>query len=200
MVPAVSTVYTVEIDDGFNTNTGTCSVVVSGGPPTDLGQDIDACPYDSITLTANIPDMNYYWSNGSIERSIKVGTTGIGFDIKEIWLEIRDDEGCTGYDEITIKFDFSYCFGIDEHGLESPVDIYPNPSDGLFSLTVDALEGALQIIVLDVHGLEVLRYEDFIHKGDGYEKQLDLRNIPHGIYFIKVVNNDEVYLGKIILN
>ncbi len=199
--PTYTTVYTVEVYDGFFTAFDFTEVQVSYGPATDLGDDVWTCPYDSVTLTANIlsTEYEYYWSNGSVEESITIGTTGIGFDIREIWLEITDLDGCMGRDEVTVYFDFARCFGIDEHNDDITIDIYPNPVSDIFNLTVDGVDGILQVVIFNIHGQEMLSYQTFVRKGDVHEKQIDLTAIPKGIYFIKVVNDNNVHLGKFML-
>ena len=58
--------------------------------------------------------MTYYWSNGSIDHSITVGTTGIGFDLKTIWVQVENEEGCMSTDTIRVMFDFAQCTGVSE--------------------------------------------------------------------------------------
>ncbi len=94
--PAVTTTYTVQVYDQFNYFEASVDVEVSQPPRVNLGADMLACPFDTVKLNSNIPGMTYYWSNGSDEPSITIGSTGIGYDAKKIWLRVKNDQGCIG--------------------------------------------------------------------------------------------------------
>lgn len=198
--PDVSTDYFVEIDDGFNISTDQVTVEVSELPAVDLGTDVMACPYDSVTLTVNIPGMSYYWSNGDTSRSIKVGSTGIGFDVKTMSVDVENALGCVGTDEIQIVFDFSQCFGIEENKDQLDVDIYPNPTTGLFNLSIEAEKGDVEIRITNVHGQNVYNKLFSVSVPGQFEKVLDISSSPEGVYLIKVIHNEKLYTGRILRN
>ncbi|MBW6459254.1 MAG: choice-of-anchor L domain-containing protein, partial [Bacteroidales bacterium] len=112
--PVSTTTYDVEVYDGYNYTYATVTIEVSPQPQVNLGADIITCPFETIELRLDMPGMSYYWSNGSVENSITVGSTGIGFDIRQIWVEVTNQDGCVGTDTIQIVFDFAQCSGVGE--------------------------------------------------------------------------------------
>jgi hypothetical protein len=197
--PLSTTDYIVEIDDGFNLDYDTIRVNVSSLPAINLGPNRIECPFDSITLDAGLPGLNYYWSNGSTESSIKVGSTGIGYDVKNIWIEVVDDLGCVGTDSIQIIFDFSACFGIGENSEPLFVEVYPNPANGIFRVSLDGEKGEVDITVSNIQG-QVIYGERAINANKGrFEHNIDLTSQSKGIYFIKVYHDERLFVGKVLI-
>jgi hypothetical protein len=126
--PLQTTTYFVEVFDQYNTIESSVEVVVSSLPDVQLGNDILTCPFDTVVLAVDFPGMDYYWSNGTIGNSISVASTGIGFDVKQIWVEVTNADNCVGVDTVTVTFDFSQCFGVGEEDGGIGFILYPNPS------------------------------------------------------------------------
>jgi hypothetical protein len=197
--PTVTTIYTVVVTDLFNVVEASTEVVVSSLPAVDLGADRFECPYDTITLEANVPGMTYYWSNGSTEESIKVGTTGIGFDIKEIWLEMENEHGCKNTDTLMVYFDFANCFGIGEGNSTAIAFVYPNPTRGDFTLSLEGFKGGAEMEISSLDG-RVIMSRSLDTEGDGtLEQNFTLLGQPQGVYILKVKGQSEVLVSKIIL-
>lgn len=196
--PLVSTDYFVEIDDGFNQVNDQVSVNVSSLPAVDLGEDIMACPYDSVTVSVNLPGMNYYWSNGDTSKTIRVGSTGIGYDVKTFSVEVEDALGCMGTDEIRIIFDFSQCFGIGENEEGLNVNIYPNPTSGLFTLSLEADKGDVESRITNLQGQMIRNTITTVGSPGAFEQAIDLSELPKGVYFIKVIHNEKVFVSRIL--
>jgi hypothetical protein len=79
------------------------------------------------------------------------------------------------------------------------LSITPNPSNGLVTLNTESLSGLTSIQVIDLSGKEV--YNKNIMAGKGLKNTtLDLQNIADGHYLIKVVSNQQVQTGKVIIN
>jgi hypothetical protein len=174
-------------------------VVVSSLPALDLGPDRFECPYDTITLEASLPGMNYYWSNGSTGNAIQIGTTGIGFDVKEIWLEIENEHGCKNVDTILVYFDFANCFGIGDNPSQAKAFVYPNPTKGTFTLSMEGFKGGAEMSVSTLDGREVM-VQELVTEGDGsLQQQFNLSHQPRGVYLLKITGAREVLVSKIIL-
>jgi hypothetical protein len=77
----------------------------------------------------------------------------------------------------------------------SSIGLFPNPSEGIFNINLE-IERELAISVFDLSG-KVL--EVFLAKGD---RQLDLRNLSNGIYFVQFMDPTSQVFGrsKIIIN
>jgi len=70
------------------------------------------------------------------------------------------------------------------------VSIYPNPTSGV--LSINGLNGKANVLVTNVHG-------QLIFNTTLVNNQLDMSNQPKGVYFIKIYNNDETMIQKVIL-
>lgn len=70
------------------------------------------------------------------------------------------------------------------------VSIYPNPSTGL--VTINGLSNVAQINVTNAQG-------QLIFTGALTSSQLDLSAQPKGVYFIRIYNDDEMMIQKVIL-
>lgn len=199
VTPMETTVYTLWVDDGFNSVSGSVTVYVNAGPEVELGPaDTIVCVYDTLELDAGNPGSEYLWFNGSTERKIKLGSTGIGYDMREVSVMVTDPSGCRSEGSIRVFFDFSYCFGITEHGHFGTVKLYPNPNNGSFRLELDHFDGNMHVSLMNLMGLVV--YETDIRGVRGtYEHTFNVQQVPEGVYFIKLTDNENVHFEKLII-
>jgi hypothetical protein len=192
--------YIVEVYDGFNTFTSQpVHVSVSNAPVVSLGQDVSVCPYDTVRLYAGNPGMSYYWSNGSIESSIVLGTTGIGFDLRTVWVQVKNADGCVATDTINIVFDFSECSGVDENNKETEVYIFPNPTTGKVLIEWAGLSGEISMQITDLNGNKITDQAILAPASGIYKGSFDLTGNPDGIYLLRLIGNDKVIVRKIVL-
>ncbi len=70
------------------------------------------------------------------------------------------------------------------------VSIYPNPTSGV--LSINGLNGNANVSVTNVHG-------QLIFNAALVNNQLDMSNQPKGVYFIRIYNDDEMMIQKVIL-
>jgi len=77
--------------------------------------------------------------------------------------------------------------------------IFPNPSHGTFSITLNNWPKNLEIRITDNKGrtIDVLKPENILN---GSSLQLNYENLPNGIYFIRLSNNEMVQMKKIVIN
>ena len=69
-----------------------------------------------------------------------------------------------------------------------PYNFYPNPSSGELYVNID---GDFNVIIYDVLGKVIQETNN---------NSIDLSNEKNGIYFIEIIKNKKIELGKIILN
>ncbi|WMN12979.1 FG-GAP-like repeat-containing protein [Marivirga salinae] len=131
----------------------------------------------SISLTANggTGNLSYEWSNGATSANISELTIG------EYTVTVTDENGCS----LTEKFTIS---GVTANGekLNSQVSIYPNPT----SQSIKILHAeAVEIITLyNAQGKLILT-----QKAKGTESNLQLTQLPIGLYFIQLDNSAEMH-------
>jgi PKD repeat protein len=77
--------------------------------------------------------------------------------------------------------------------------IYPNPSKGLFTLECRQCKGNMHLSVISQDGLEMYVH-DIPASIQPVKEVIDLRQLSKGIYFIRVTNNQQTHVGKLILN
>ena len=120
--------------------------------------------------------------------------------MKKIWVEVENQYGCLGVDTVYVYFDFANCFGIGEDNIETSVMVWPNPTSGTFTLSLDGFRNEAEIEISTLEGKMV--FKEFIKTGaDGsFQKTLDLSGEPDGIYLLRVIGRDEVRVSRIIRN
>ncbi len=187
--PLESTVYTVVISDGYNNVSGSVGVTVNPSPLVLLGGDTTVCVFETVTIDAGNEGASYLWSNGSTEKMISVGTTGIGYDSKTFYVTVTSSEGCMTTAHKKVTFDFTACTGINEQFNESGLRLYPNPGSGLVNIEETGDGDFFKLTVIDWTGRELIC--DRIIDLSGSEKRfiLDLKPYPSGIYLVKMFSD-----------
>jgi hypothetical protein len=71
--------------------------------------------------------------------------------------------------------------------------IYPNPSNGIFNITVGGMQNIIHYIITNAHGQQVL-------EGNLPDSQeIDLSAQPKGIYFIKFIGDNLLRIEKVVV-
>ena len=76
--------------------------------------------------------------------------------------------------------------------------IYPNPGKGLFNIDGSGLTGHSTIQVVNLQGQMIHSETADLLQGN-FHKVIDLSAIPAGIYFIRLVNESDVIIKKIVI-
>lgn len=159
----------------------TCSFTVTvndTGQATVLGalsQDTICTSAGTLTLPAGTPAGGSYTG---------VGVTGNNFDpavaqLGNHWIYYTDTVGCQNSDSVMITV--VWCTGIEEGYLSQIVKIAPNPSNGLFQLSIPQGEYFDKLELFDASGRRIWRAVD-----PKNTTQLDLRNAADGLYMLNV--------------
>ncbi len=210
--PTVTTKYTVVVNDGYNSATGFTTVTVNQLPVIDLLPDdpkiqiispteIGVCVFDSVVLDAGNIGSSYYWSNGSVDQTIKIQTSGITFDLQEYDVTVTHPfTGCSNNGQIKVYFTFTNCsYGIGETTGENGFHIYPNPSnDGLYYFRLEDVKGDIALEVYTSQGT-ILQKELIPNIRGNYEASLVINKSP-GIYFLKITSGEQVTVQKLVIH
>ncbi|MBK9639545.1 MAG: PKD domain-containing protein [Bacteroidetes bacterium] len=134
-----------------------------------------------ITLTPGIPSGGVYSGLGVTGNMFNPTTAGVGN--KNVIYSFTDTAGCVGHDTSVIVVD--PCSGVAELN-EIGLQLYPNPSNGVFTVKFTKLVD--EIIITDAIGKVI---ETIIPSGQQLE--FDLSKKASGVYFINVTSVDKKY-------
>lgn len=108
-----------------------------------------------------------------------------------------EEGGCEGTADQTVTV--VNCVGVEEVAADVALEVYPNPSNGIFTVNIDAanFENA-ELKVVDMVGKVVYSLDNMTISG---EKSIDinLSNNPAGIYFVQIKNEQQNVSKKIFL-
>jgi hypothetical protein len=88
---------------------------------------------------------------------------------------------------------------VSEVGLESMINVYPNPNNGLFTLAVTTTEASeMSVQVVDTKGSLVYNQAFGVVNGE-VNRQIQLENAAQGIYFVKVTLDGETAVYRLVV-
>lgn len=170
------------VTDGVG-NQDSCSFDVLVTPlPATLIDDFDpnsVCSDDpAIPLPVATPPPGTYSGLGVSGLNFDPALSGIG--TFTITYTSTDSLGCSNSASTTIQVDD--CSGVDEINALSNLSIFPNPSNGLFTLSFGQELGKLDYSILTIDGRMVQNGTTATEN----EFTIDLRNEPKGTYLLKL--------------
>jgi hypothetical protein len=185
-----TTLVTWTYDDGNgNTSTQTQNVIITG---LDLSVNLIG-----ETIVANSTTSTYQWIDCNNGNAIIVGATNQTFapTVTGNYAVILTEGGCT---------DTSSCYlvevsGLYEHSANIHFTVQPNPSTGIFNLSIDGLiSNNANINVYNAIGQIV--YSTAVNTGLGeYKMILDLSANEPGVYIVNVLGENGTELMKRIV-
>jgi hypothetical protein len=93
---------------------------------------------------------------------------------------------------------FSITGILDKNPINPSFTIYPNPSKGISNISIEGVSGKVLMEVFDVHG-NVHRFFEIEGISSTTTKQLDLKELPAGVYFINFSGNNFNQVKKIVI-
>jgi hypothetical protein len=112
------------------------------------------------------------------------------------WGNSNNGEAVVGSILLLDDVELVFATGIDEHALNTRVNLFPNPANGVLNLE-NATGADLHIELTDITGKRVLRHQ----VGMGTER-LDVNNLAPGMYLYRISgdNAGAARTGKLLLN
>jgi hypothetical protein len=111
-------------------------------------------------------------------------------------VEVTDGNTCENSDEITIQFDD--CTGISELTENWTVNIFPNPSDGIFSIKISSLSNKPASLKI-MNTLGTVVYQSNINVDPSKTMDIKLTNQPEGIYYLNLKGEGVNLIKKVII-
>jgi len=181
--------------NGNDTLTLTNYITVYPTPPfptiTQVGYTLTSSPANSYQWQFNSADIS-----GATNQSYTILQTGF------YTVVAGDSNGC-----INSFTEYVLISGIDEMGSNANISIYPNPSSGNFmvewlnacpAFCGGLIAGEVSIDVINTLGQKVFSSVEKISFTQ-FEKEVDLTNVPGGIYFVEIKTVNEFFRKKIVI-
>ena len=148
----------------------------------------------SFALTGGSPTGGTYIGTGVNSNSFDPAVSGDGtFMITYTYAS----GACVRSDSAAIIVDL--CTGINSLSSNGDVTIYPNPTNGMFTIHVSNADfNEMVITVADIQGREVYKTTDKNIASD-YNKQISMDGMAKGIYYIKLSYGGQVTVKKLII-
>jgi len=155
--------------------------------------DTSLCANYQIILHAGPGFDNYLWSNGAIDSTVVVDSTGHGLGPLEIWVYVTKD-GCVARD--TAKINFIICpIGINDLELFDYISLFPNPaSEKLIINFISRDISEILLKIVDIKG-EELTGKIILQKPNN---NIDISPLQRGIYFLKIQIGKKNFTYKLI--
>lgn len=188
--PTVTTTYTViGTASGGCTNIDSVTVTVLGNPA------VPVIVKANDTLICSASATAYQWylvGTGAIAgatNSFYVYTVNGNY-----YVEVFNAQGCSTVSTMFGVIDI----GIDEMDQQAVLNVYPNPANNELTLEISlSKSSAVKINMLNVAGQAVYR-EQLSQFTGVYKKQVDLKDLAKGIYYLQVITDGDVVTKKII--
>ncbi len=128
---------------------------------------------------------NSYLASGAFENTVD-------FDLSAATSTLISSGAADGY---IAKYSMPLPTTLSAKYINSSVSIYPNPTGDILNITPKETNDVKisKIKLMDITGQQIFEKE-FIGPAD----RIDLKDIPKGIYFLKIENNKEIIIDKII--
>jgi hypothetical protein len=149
--------------------------------------------FDGASLLAGAGFSAYGWTlNGLAIPEANTNEISVG-EVGFYTVTVTDANGCTA----TASFDVQVV-GLADHGLMDAIAIYPNPSYGYSTLSIQLLEEQqVNLLILDLQG-KIQFQQNYSFKSGKNEVLLDLSALADGVYFIQLENSNFKHTKRLV--
>lgn len=193
--PNATTTYIVTVTDGACSDVDSVTVYVNA-PYLNLGPNVVLIDTTTFVLDAGYGFIQYLWNTGDTVQSINVlpyVNANLGYNT--FGVAVMDAYGCIAIDSVSV----TYVLTIDEFGDEISLNIYPNPSNGVFNIEINGTIGQdFKLEVMNLTGQIV--HSDVLNVSKStFTKEFDFSTLAKGVYLLKVSNDSKANNYKLII-
>jgi len=191
---------------------GIWNVALTEEEVTDLYEAVDAPCIVSSAVSFSGLNANYTISDGTV--SLMGAPAGGVFFGEGIWgnefdpavagigthsivYTYLDGNGCIGSYGLCTTVDVGVNVEGTNIGVDNGIDVYPNPSKGLYSISIGKIDGIVELNVIDVRGREVYN-KSMVVNGQLSAHQIDLSGFANGVYTLSVRSANGTSAQKLI--
>ncbi len=207
------------IDGGDNFQDLPIFTNLPGGVYTVLVVDVNGCDFEfdvtvetcTLNISADVTNTVEGQMNGMIDVTVESGTeplsysidNGITFQDSNIFdnldagdytVIVQDANGCQTSIDVTIMS----TVGIEETTFGNSIEIFPNPTEGMFRINIKGINAStMDIRLIDVSG-KVIQRNRLVKYGEVLTGFLSVRNFPSGVYFVEFDHTEINRMVKIV--
>ena len=161
-----------------------------------LGADTSMCVNHTLILDAGKGN-SYLWSTGDTTKTIVIHGKTLGTGVHDFSVMVSY-LGCGAGDTISIGVD--PCTGIEENNASMKLRIYPNPTQGSFTINMlDVNSSSYTYQVYDVLGAVIQSGELQTIANTDVNYKFDLNLQSKGVYYIHLYNKNYFKIIKLIV-
>jgi hypothetical protein len=154
------------------------------------------CDQQSVLLDAGSGFATYLWSDASTAQTLTVTGSSIGVGNSATFsVTVTNTFGCEGEDLVTIHV--IDCSGINDLMAPASMLLWPNPSNGLFTVKIDGLNGAARLVVLKATGEQVSSQK--VQISGELTHEFNLGHLAAGMYYLQLVNDRGTVAAKVMI-
>jgi len=177
--------------------TDTVSIWMNAPPVTTFQFTQDTiCLGDSpIGLFASPFGGTFSGSNG-VTSNMLFNPQMAGPGVHTVMYTYTDGNGCANQTSDNIFV--SNCVGMGEFGIAAGVNVFPNPNNGAFVLTIEHADfNEMSLEIMSVEGKLV--FSDKVSNVKGtYVRRLDLTGFANGTYYLRITTDSETVIRKVV--
>lgn len=159
------------------------------------------CAWQTINLSADTTGVNsYLWTPGNFNTQTALIDTAIagGIGTKLFRLRTMNKAGCSKTDSVYLTF--KNCLGISDESAGFRLNIYPNPSQGMFTVELLSLQRETITLTLEDLSQKTVFEEKNVMVIGKTIKSLNFASLPSGMYMLKIIRKHAVLSRKLVIS
>lgn len=161
------------------------------------GYTIEGCLGDTVILDASNFNGNdstlYFWNGSTTPGEITYSVT----EPSLVTIHVQYAENCYLYDEVNVVFD-TCTNSIQESLVSTIINLYPNPSNGVFTLEIEDNIKEFEFSLWSLKG--VMLYSEKIRPTEKVTtRSFDFSHLKKGIYYARFDMDNNIVTKKIII-